>query len=393
MQTVLKSSTDAMPATVERVDLYRPIHKGLRAFMSATLAELGRLDGTDNAEVKRVLDQHDELLNFCQSHIEKENQYVHSAIERHHPGASREIAIDHEEHADAIKNLQDAAEAVAAAIGAARQSAIHSWYRLFALFVAENLHHMEVEESKHNALLWSACKDKELIGILAAIVCATSTNDLKLCAQWVVPNLAPDERLAFVAGTQALLPAEVFCSVLALVQTYLPAKQWAALCTALSLPSAQSVLDGLMQTPAPNALAQLVQRFADAAFVHFRADDVAALVTRQFVAHPWVALGVSPGPAGIAHVVAAFGMAFDQTRVTLEDVITQGDRVAVRYFYEGRHCGDLFGVPPTGKRFRLQGIMIARIEENKIAEFWREEDMLGLQQQLGVVLLHDAQVA
>jgi ketosteroid isomerase-like protein len=136
--------------------------------------------------------------------------------------------------------------------------------------------------------------------------------------------------------------------------------------------------------------AKLVERFARAVFVRFDAAEAADLVTADFVAHPWAPLGVPPGPAGVGPVVAAFRAAFDEVRVTLDDVLADGDRVAIRYRYAGRHCGDLFGIPATGRSFEIAGILIARVAQGRVAEYWREEDMLGLQRQLGLASLQAA---
>jgi len=99
---------------------------------------------------------------------------------------------------------------------------------------------------------------------------------------------------------------------------------------------------------------------------------------------------VPPGAAGIGPVVAAFRTGFDQVRVTLDDVLADGDRVAIRYRYAGRHCGELFGIPATGRSFDMAGILVARVEQGRVAEYWREEDMLGLQRQLGLASLQAA---
>jgi predicted ester cyclase len=51
----------------------------------------------------------------------------------------------------------------------------------------------------------------------------------------------------------------------------------------------------------------------------------------------------------------------------------------------GTHTGELMGVPPTGKRLEMTGIVIYRIAGGKIVERWAQHDVLGLMQQLGVI--------
>lgn len=131
----------------------------------------------------------------------------------------------------------------------------------------------------------------------------------------------------------------------------------------------------------------VVERFIDAVFVRFDADAAARLITPDFVSHPWAALGAPAGPAGVHAIVPFFRTAFDEVNATVLDRMVDGDRVALRYAYAGRHMGDLFGIPATGRHFRIEGIAIFRLENGRVAEYWREEDMLGLQRQLGVASL------
>jgi predicted ester cyclase len=52
---------------------------------------------------------------------------------------------------------------------------------------------------------------------------------------------------------------------------------------------------------------------------------------------------------------------------------------------KGTHKGELFGIPPTGKKITGTGIIIHRIVDGKIVELVEIADGLGLMQQLGVV--------
>jgi steroid delta-isomerase-like uncharacterized protein len=80
-----------------------------------------------------------------------------------------------------------------------------------------------------------------------------------------------------------------------------------------------------------------------------------------------------------------YRQAFPDLRVTVEDLIAEGDRVAARLRFRGTHLGELNGIPPTGRRVDCTGIVISRIEEGKIAEDWANFDDLGMMQQLRVI--------
>jgi predicted ester cyclase len=70
---------------------------------------------------------------------------------------------------------------------------------------------------------------------------------------------------------------------------------------------------------------------------------------------------------------------------TLDDMLVEGDRVAVRWTVSGTHKGKLMGIPPTNKKVKYSGIEIDRVAGGKFVEGWVSPDTLGFMQQLGVV--------
>ena len=95
--------------------------------------------------------------------------------------------------------------------------------------------------------------------------------------------------------------------------------------------------------------------------------------------------GQRPGLEGLKQLIAMVREAFPDWRYTIEDMVTEGDKVAIRWRAQGTHRGPFLGIPPTGKQVTVPGINIERIAEGKIVEWWHNFDMLGWLQQLGVV--------
>ena len=91
------------------------------------------------------------------------------------------------------------------------------------------------------------------------------------------------------------------------------------------------------------------------------------------------------GPEGIKAVVNMFRGGMPDLRVVIEDVIAEGDKVVMRYRIEGTHEGELFGVPPTGRRVSIQSITVERVSGGKIREHWRVTDTLDMMRQLGAI--------
>lgn len=77
---------------------------------------------------------------------------------------------------------------------------------------------------------------------------------------------------------------------------------------------------------------------------------------------------------------------FPDVTFSIEEMFAVGDRVISRYIMRGTHQGEIQGIPATGNKIEISGIMINRIENGKVVEDREEADMLGLMQQLGMEL-------
>ena len=89
------------------------------------------------------------------------------------------------------------------------------------------------------------------------------------------------------------------------------------------------------------------------------------------------------GPEVFKRTVQMYRAAFPDVRITVDDVIAAGDKVALRWHSEGTHRGELEGLAPTGARGLVTGISIDRWQDGKVVESWTEWDNLGLARQLG----------
>lgn len=95
--------------------------------------------------------------------------------------------------------------------------------------------------------------------------------------------------------------------------------------------------------------------------------------------------GLQHGLAGHRGIVDIFHAAFPDVRWTIDDMVAEGDRVAMRLTMTGTHRGEFFGIPPTGRRVEVGGTHIVRIQDDRVAEHWGHNDDLGLMRQLGAI--------
>lgn len=90
------------------------------------------------------------------------------------------------------------------------------------------------------------------------------------------------------------------------------------------------------------------------------------------------------GRPAIRENMERFFAAFPECSATVEDVIAEGDTVAMRVTLSGTHEGAFMGVEPTGRAFEVGNMVFTRFADGKIAERWVQPDTLGLLEQLGV---------
>ncbi|PYU69987.1 MAG: ester cyclase [Acidobacteria bacterium] len=91
------------------------------------------------------------------------------------------------------------------------------------------------------------------------------------------------------------------------------------------------------------------------------------------------------GPESEKKRATLYRTAFPDLRLTIEDIIAEGETVTARWSCRGTHRGDLSGIGPTGNQINISGVTVARLSNGKMVEGWVNWDALGLMQQLGVV--------
>lgn len=94
------------------------------------------------------------------------------------------------------------------------------------------------------------------------------------------------------------------------------------------------------------------------------------------------------GPAMYKPFHAAFLQAFPDMTITIEDTVTEGDKIAARCRATGTHCGEGIGITPCNTPVEFTFMSIVRVQDGKIAEAWNNIDFMNMYQQLGVLSLN-----
>ncbi|WP_374384407.1 hypothetical protein [Dongia sp.] len=231
IQEMAANDASAVP---QRHEIYHLVHKGLRAAMSDALVRLGRVDNANSENVALVCSAVEDLLGLCREHLEHENAFLHTAMEKAVPGSSRCCADDHAHHVKSIADLGERLREARAATPLARERALKVLYRLLATFVAENFAHMEIEESSNTALLQKHYGDAELLAIEHQIHAHIKPERMMIWLRWILPHVSRQQRAVMMRGMQAGMPAELFGGVLEMVKPYLTDAERVALAVDLA---------------------------------------------------------------------------------------------------------------------------------------------------------------
>ena len=130
----------------------------------------------------------------------------------------------------------------------------------------------------------------------------------------------------------------------------------------------------------------LVRRWFDEVWNKRQEGTVEKLMAANAVAH---GLGEGDvdvrGPAQFKIFLRNMLGSFPDLHISVEDIVAEADKVMVRVLLEGTHQGGGLGIPATGRRIRVAGIVVVRITDGQIAEGWNSWDQLGLLRQIGAI--------
>ena len=128
----------------------------------------------------------------------------------------------------------------------------------------------------------------------------------------------------------------------------------------------------------------LVKRYLEEVGSQGKLEVVDEIFASDFVNHlPAYAGGDAVGSDKVKTFVSGMRKNAPDRKLTLEDMIAEGDRVVARVTIRGTRIGDWHGIPADGKAYEMSEIMIFRVAEGRLAERWLIADWWGEMKKLG----------
>jgi predicted ester cyclase len=136
----------------------------------------------------------------------------------------------------------------------------------------------------------------------------------------------------------------------------------------------------------PTSNKETVKRLQDAVTggVEFISQTIDELCDPDVVFHAPVPTGAT-GVQALKQVWPVLLRAYPDLRVTVEDLIEEGDKVVARNTVTGTHQGEYLGIAPTGRSVTYKEIFICRFVNGRIAEIWGVVDVFSQLKQLGAM--------
>jgi steroid delta-isomerase-like uncharacterized protein len=129
---------------------------------------------------------------------------------------------------------------------------------------------------------------------------------------------------------------------------------------------------------------RVMQRFIE--FINSASEELAAqLISPDATFHVPGRPEPMRGPSGYLAIIGMMRQGFPDIQWTLEEMVSEEDKIAARFTMRGTHEGPFFGVPPTGREIVVEALNLYHLSAGKIVEEYGHPDMLGLMQQIGAL--------
>jgi hypothetical protein len=202
-------------------DLYRDIHKGIRAELFALTGSAGRLDPGDCAGRADLAQHVSTVVDWLVTHAEHEDTHVQPTIERVAPDLAPRVTEEHHALEARMADIRALAVESVDAPGFELRGRVHTLYLELASFTSDYLAHQDLEERELMPILDRTLAFEELVAIHQGIIGSIPPPELAKGLAIMLPAMNIDDRTELVGGVRMSAPAPVFEGVWSLAGSVL----------------------------------------------------------------------------------------------------------------------------------------------------------------------------
>jgi hypothetical protein len=216
-------------------NLYRDIHKGIRAELFALTVATGSTDPADAAARRDLAAQAAGVAAVLELHAEHEDGVIQPAIEQHLPAQAERIEADHAAFDRRAEGLVELAAATAGAPAGDRRRLAELLHLDTAAFTSAHLAHQDLEERVVMPALEDALGVDAVVAMHQAIVGSIPPEEMARSLAFMLPAMNLDDRCELLGGMRAAAPPEAFDGVWSLTRSVLCPPDVAALAARLEV--------------------------------------------------------------------------------------------------------------------------------------------------------------
>ena len=135
----------------------------------------------------------------------------------------------------------------------------------------------------------------------------------------------------------------------------------------------------------PEEAKEIIRRWNNEGWSGGKYDLAYEIISPNMIVHGAGGQAVGMGPDGLIDLIRTWRTAFPDGRMEIDDIIVDGDTVAIRNTWYGTHEAEFYGVPASGKMVAVTSVGIDRVTDGLVSEGWGELDMVGMMQQMNAL--------
>jgi hypothetical protein len=235
--------TDTTPITSDigsdfrlaAVDLYRDIHKGIRAELFAITATAGSLDPADRPDRSALAAHIDQMTWVLEIHAHHEDEFIDPILRERFPALAIEVETDHTTLEARFAWLAALAHDLVDAPDVDARRIAHLLYLELSGFTSRYLRHQLLEEAEIMPALDRLLGPEGSGALHGAIVGSIAPDALARSLAFMLPAMNPADRLEMLGGIRMAAPPEAFDGVVGLARSVLEPRLYDQLATGLGL--------------------------------------------------------------------------------------------------------------------------------------------------------------
>jgi hypothetical protein len=231
------------PATAElepefrlaAVDLYRDIHKGIRAELFAITSSAGTIDPADCGDRRALAGHLEQMAWVLASHARHEDEHIDPLLRVHMPALAEQVEADHATLEARFAWIVALARDLVDAPVSQQRSGHHLLYLELSGFTSRYLRHQLVEEAQIMPALDRLLGPEQCGALHGAIVGSIPPDEMARFLAFMLPAMNPFDRLEVLTGVRMTAPPEAFDGVVGLARSVLQPRDFQLLANGLGL--------------------------------------------------------------------------------------------------------------------------------------------------------------